>query len=77
MASNNAMSKKKRVLIFFRREPHLTTIRDKVIAKAYQLVGYKVCVKKLDADRANDDYRWKWFDEFEDYPAPELMENGG
>lgn len=26
---------------------------------------------------ANDDYRWKWFDEFEDYPAPELMENGG
>lgn len=71
------MSKKKRVLIFFRREPRLTTIRDKVIAKAYQLSGYKVCVKKLDADRSNDDYRWKWFDEFEDYPAPELMENGG
>ena len=70
------MSKKKRVLIFFRREPRLTTIRDKVIAKAYQLSGYKVCVKKLDADRSNDDYRWKWFDEFEDYPAPELMENG-
>ena len=66
------MSKKKRVLIFFRREPHLTTIRDKVIAKAYQTFGCKVCVKKLDADRANDDYMWKWFDEFEDYPAPEL-----
>lgn len=47
MENNNAMSKKKRVVIFFRREPHLTTIRDKVIAKAYQLVGYKVCVKKL------------------------------